>query len=387
MLPDILSILENLSLIYEDLDIDNVERKFVDLISHAFAFDRTAFFFVKHRKNLLKGKLGKGFDPEAIRGIELPLGKENLLSTPLISGSPYWSGDDPIDDPLIRLLGLDRFVLIPVQNKRRVACWEIKKCAKTECAAYGKKWLRCWLVADALCCDGEEGTEEKAQVCAQCPIFNDHDLDALEGILLVDNSLSQEPIRREVITALSIIAHTVGMAINNAKLFTKALNEAIKDPLTSLHNRRYFDERLMDEIDRVKRYQGALNLIICDIDHFKKVNDNHGHLAGDKVLCQLGAILKNRLRKSDVVARYGGEEFALLIINTDKETAVKIAEQMRAEIEKHLFQIPQGELTITASLGVATFVKEFEDAERFLLEADRALYLAKHNGRNQVCST
>ena len=386
MLPDTLSVLETLSLIYEDLDINNVEEKFIDLVDEAFDFDRIALFFVKHKKNILQGKLGKGFDHKTITELAFPLDTGSLLSSPLANGFPVQAEEKDRNDPLVTRLGIENYVLIPVVNKKRVVCWEVKNCTRTECPVYGKRWTRCWLVADTKCCDGDVKPEDKPAICANCQIFTDQDMETMEGVLLVDNSISREPIRREAITALSIIAHAVGRAINNSKLYTKTLNEAIKDSLTGIHNRRYFDERFLDEIDRAKRYGESLSLVVCDIDRFKQVNDTFGHQVGDMVLTQLADILKKNRRKSDVVARYGGDEFAMLLLNTDKDEAVSVAEKLRQEIERAVFKAYDVDLKITISFGVASFDEQNDTFNSLMSKADKFLYAAKDHGRNRVCS-
>lgn len=384
MLPDTITVLETLSLIYEDLDIDNVEEKFIDLVYEAFAFDRLALFFIKHQKNILQGKLARGFDPEIITRLEIPLNSANLLATPLISGFPGWSDELGHDDPVLRQLECRNFVLIPVVNKKRVSCWEIKNCSQKECPAYGRQWIRCWLVSGTRCCEGEVSEKHKQVMCSRCDIFNNQDIEAMEGILLADKTPSMEPIRREVVTALSIIAHTVGRAINNSKLYRKTLNEAIRDSLTGIHNRRYFTDRLMDEIDRAQRYDDPVSLILCDIDNFKIINDTHGHPAGDRILVHLSEILSQKRRKSDIVARYGGEEFALILLNTPKDEAIQIAEKIRADIEAELFEIDHRPIQITVSFGVASFHEDAATYADLVQSADRALYVAKTTGKNRV---
>jgi len=386
MFTDTLSVLDTLSHIYEDLDIDSVEEKLVELVDEAFSFDRIALFFVKHRKHVLQGKLAKGFPAQLIEDFTIPLESDSAFITPLITGIPYWGNEHETGNPVADALGLKNYVLIPIINRKRISCWEEKSCANTDCPAHGKKLLRCWLVSGTKCCEGTISQEEKMARCEKCPIFSNQNIEAMEGVILADNSLSDELIRREVVTALSIIAHTVGRAINNSKLYTKTLNDSIRDVLTGLHNRRFFNERVLDEIDRSRRYNEAISLVLCDIDHFKKVNDTHGHPMGDAVLAWLANILREKRRKSDVVARYGGEEFAILLLSTEKSEAVEIAEKLRRTIEDATFRHLNVELPITLSFGVATFPNDTSSSEGLMRLADRALYVAKAQGRNRVCA-
>jgi diguanylate cyclase (GGDEF)-like protein len=203
--------------------------------------------------------------------------------------------------------------------------------------------------------------------------------------MIVDNSISNRPITDKTVTVLSIIAHTVGMAINNSKLYLKTLDVAIRDPLTGLHNRRYFNERLLDEVERASRYAEHLSLVICDIDHFKKINDSYGHPAGDTVLCGVADTLRNNIRKNDIVSRYGGEEFAMLLLNTEKAQAAAIAEKIRRAFEEGSFSLNGGDIRLTLSFGLSSFGVDSSTFEGLISCADQALYSAKARGRNMVC--
>ncbi len=383
------TILEMLSLIYEDLAVDNVEERFVELVSYVFSFDRIALFFVKHKKKFLQGKLSKGFSPGMVEGMEIPLDERFQFVKPLITGFPVWEEEVDRNDPYVRMLDLHNFALIPMVNKKRMRCWEIVNCLTKDCPAYGKKWLRCWLVSGTKRKGGKEvSLEEKTVICKECKIFADQDFDSVEGVMLVDNSISRTPVSNDVVTMLAIIGHAVGVAINNSKLYLKTLNIAIRDELTGRHNRRYFNERLLDEMERAKRYHEPMSLIMCDIDHFKRINDIYGHPVGDAVLIWTGNLLRNRLRKSDVIARYGGEEFAILLLNTDKNGAMEIAEILRQALEESKYYYRPGlEIKITASFGVVTLDEDANSFEGLINKVDKYLYFAKAQGRNKVCSS
>jgi len=155
---------------------------------------------------------------------------------------------------------------------------------------------------------------------------------------------------------------------------------AILDPLTGLYNRRKFDEVLEYEIEQDRRYRTGLALVFSDIDHFKHINDQYGHHAGDIVLNTFAALVVKSIRGSDIVARWGGEEFVLLFPNTTADIAAGIAEKLRKLIEAMVF--PQAG-KVTASFGVTHFMGQ-DDAESMIRRADKAVYKAKENGRNQV---
>lgn len=160
------------------------------------------------------------------------------------------------------------------------------------------------------------------------------------------------------------------------------------DPLTQLVNRRALTIRLVTEMERVRRYNAPLAMLLLDLDHFKLVNDTYGHLTGDDVLFGLATVLQRAVRTVDTVARYGGEEFVIVLPETGKEGAVAFAERIRDRIAVHRFQVAGGrEIQITASIGVATYpAPGLESAEDLFRAADAALYRAKGSGRNLVCS-
>ncbi len=163
--------------------------------------------------------------------------------------------------------------------------------------------------------------------------------------------------------------------------------KAAHDALTGLANRLLFDETLQREVARFLRHGGSLSLTMIDIDHFKDVNDRHGHPMGDKVLKQLAAILSSNVRKTDLVARWGGEEFAVLETLTEDYRAGVVAEKLRQEVEKADFGDEDVRLKVTISAGVAVFRAGMQRASQLVKRADEALYRAKRSGRNRVVLT
>ncbi len=162
---------------------------------------------------------------------------------------------------------------------------------------------------------------------------------------------------------------------------------ATTDSLTGLANRQAFMERAVGEFSRARRYSRSLSVIMIDIDHFKSINDQYGHAAGDEVLRQLGRQCYSRLRDSDFLGRIGGEEFVLLLPDTPQDSAYHVAERMREQISNTVISLESGRpLSITASFGVAAMNKDDTDFKEILQRADFAMYAAKHAGRNQVKS-
>ena len=162
-------------------------------------------------------------------------------------------------------------------------------------------------------------------------------------------------------------------------------NMAIQDGMTGIHNKRYFTEFLEREIAVASRHGHPLTLVMFDVDHFKKVNDSHGHLAGDAVLKDLAARIKPRIRREDLFARYGGEEFACVLPSTALPGGIVFAEHLRTLIEERPCAFDTMQISFTISLGVTVLHKETGvDSGALIKRADENLYAAKRNGRNRV---
>jgi diguanylate cyclase len=159
------------------------------------------------------------------------------------------------------------------------------------------------------------------------------------------------------------------------------ISRSLTDPLTGLPNRREFNHRLEERMSAWNRRQEAFSLLLVDVDHFKKLNDAHGHLAGDQVLAAIGSVLRAAIRREDAIARYGGEEFAILLPSTPLAQAVRVAENVRESLAKLVVDHGGQRLTVTASVGLAA-IETNELAETLLQRADAALYAAKAGGRN-----
>jgi len=169
----------------------------------------------------------------------------------------------------------------------------------------------------------------------------------------------------------------------------KQLFEAsTRDALTGIYNRRYFDERLAAEVSFAHRHEGKLGLLMFDVDHFKRVNDGHGHLAGDAVLAAIAKRISGLIRAEDVLARYGGEELVLLARGIPKGGVETLADRVRAAVEETTVRFEEKTLRVTVSVGVAALDECDAHATGDLLVAlaDERLYRAKHGGRNRVCA-
>jgi diguanylate cyclase (GGDEF)-like protein len=190
----------------------------------------------------------------------------------------------------------------------------------------------------------------------------------------------------EEIALLRTFSHIAAGAIENAQLHERTLEQASTDALTGLHNRRAFDLRLAEEVQRTRRFGQFFSVLMFDIDYFKRINDNFGHPFGDRVLLQLAQVLHGQMRDVDFVARYGGEEFLIILPGTDGPGAYRVGERARVAVAEAAFALPDGsKVPVTVSVGAACFPENAVTPEQLLACADRALYHAKQTGRDRVC--
>lgn len=197
--------------------------------------------------------------------------------------------------------------------------------------------------------------------------------------------------RAQATDFLAHLGKICGVCLENAVNRERLLISGLTDPLTGLHNRRYLDRRLKEELSRASRYHQPLSCLFIDADHFKDINDNHGHRAGDCVLRELASRIRSQLRASDVATRYGGEEFALLLPQTTLNEALLLAERVRLEVAGSPVETDDGtQIDLTVSIGVSQALpmlgksRHEEVAEHLLSCADQALYQAKASGRNRI---
>lgn len=189
----------------------------------------------------------------------------------------------------------------------------------------------------------------------------------------------------EMIRSAAAAASLVAPAFTSIRLMDKLRFQSIRDPLTGLFNRRYMEESLKREIERAKRGKGHVGVIMLDVDHFKRLNDEQGHAAGDSVLRELGALLASQVRAADIACRYGGEEFALILPDADLEETFRRAEVVRIAVAGLSTRLSNGAVAAPrVSQGVAAFPEHGETPAELLQAADGALYQAKRGGRNRV---
>ncbi len=234
--------------------------------------------------------------------------------------------------------------------------------------------------------DRDSVSRRHARVFEQAGEWHVEDLGSTNGSYINDRPIRRAPLSDADFLKIgsAIFKFLSGTGVETS-YYEEIYRMTIIDGLTGAHNKRYFLEFLEREIARCARHERPLSLLMFDIDHFKDINDTHGHLTGDYVLKEMARRLLGRVRKEELLARYGGEEFAAVLPETDHEGAMKFAEQIRSIVATKPFEYEGDVLSVSISVGVATTIGESTlDPGVFIREADENLYRAKNEGRNRV---
>jgi diguanylate cyclase (GGDEF)-like protein len=239
--------------------------------------------------------------------------------------------------------------------------------------------------------DEQSLSRRHARVFRAAGGFHVEDLDSTNGTFVNGERVSAPRALRDgdrIQIGLGIVLRFALHDAAEQETAQQLYESAVRDPLTGLFNRRYLADRLTAEHSFALRHATDLTVMLADVDHFKRVNDQHGHAAGDAVLRAIGQRLARALRSEDLVARYGGEEFCIVGRALDAQNAALVAERCRSTIASLAIDCEGGPLSITVSIGVATLspTQAYRDPAALLDAADRALYAAKESGRNRVCT-
>jgi diguanylate cyclase (GGDEF)-like protein len=235
--------------------------------------------------------------------------------------------------------------------------------------------------------DGDSVSRRHAQFERKGESWNVSDVGSTNGTYCNDEQIAGQVMLRNgdrVKVGPTIFKFLSGADVE-AQYHEEIYRLTIMDGLTQIYNARYLYEALEREIIRGRRHERDLSVLMFDIDHFKRINDVHGHLAGDFVLKELARIVLQRIRRDEVFARYGGEEFAIILPETSIEGAISLAETLRARVEEHTFAFQADTIKVTISIGCAQLTDSDKVASELIKRADELLYTAKRGGRNKVC--
>ena len=217
-----------------------------------------------------------------------------------------------------------------------------------------------------------------------CPLcLPESNGEEIEGLLCLGSRITNTPFTKSDTHFLKQMSRMIASGYANELLY----RSSVTDDLTQIYSRGYFEARLELEINKIDQYMtGSLCLAMIDLDDFKKINDTYGHLAGDDALKLVAKILKDEVRDIDIVARYGGEEFTLILQEIEKHHAVVVLERIRKALESLSIPLPNSKtLNITASFGLTKYPTDANDKRTLICNADKAMYQAKRNNKNQVC--
>ncbi|MBN1393170.1 MAG: sensor domain-containing diguanylate cyclase [Sedimentisphaerales bacterium] len=207
--------------------------------------------------------------------------------------------------------------------------------------------------------------------------------DRVVGVLNLADKMGSDSFSCDDVAVIELFSQLVGASIGNIKLFEKIQRQATMDGLTGLANHKTFYETLEKELWRTRRYGGQISLIMVDIDNLKKINDTHGHHAGDKVIKEISKKIKSCIRHIDTAARYGGDEFAVILLNTSLAEAVVVAERMVDTVSDSPITWKKEQIALSVSVGVGEYDAE-SNPEDITSRSDQALYMAKKAGKNTV---
>lgn len=279
-----------------------------------------------------------------------------------------------IDKSVLVKLGAKKLGFIPIHKKAASPCWQINGCQDPVCPSRNNESAFCWLDSKK----NYRGTplktcEDKTSQCIFCRAF------LPIGVFVVPNTS-----RRRLRHISAFINETFTNPLTDALMYDRAVFTATQDSLTSIPNKRNFEQTLSSMYSTASRYKQDMSLSMFDIDHFKKFNDEHGHQTGDFVLRALAQLVSSSIRETDFIARYGGEEFAIIFSNTTKDTAAAVSEKIRKTVEAAKFKCDAGDFNVRISMGVASFPEDkIESPDDLIAKADTALMEAKKD-RNKV---
>jgi diguanylate cyclase (GGDEF)-like protein len=334
-------------------------------------------------------KMGIDFDLDVLQygkeKVRIPLLDDTFFLTKVSWSGVYHFVDDPnkIDcryDDLILISGGPAFI-IPVLKNRRFKCYQHYKCNMADCPAYMSGDPKCWARGIVKCeLHMLEPANNPKENCFNCRLFN------VEGVLIVKEEKKGKKLQSESISNIVGLVNEASLALEIAGMYEESERLSITDSLTGLYNHGEFFKLLRSELDRSKRFDTHLSLLMIDVDNFKVFNDTFGHLAGDVALKLISGAIKRAVRKIDIVSRYGGEEFTAILPETDQGGAIVLAERIKREVASmNMSPVEDERVNLTVSIGICSCQEGNMTPDQLVSRADDASYLAKKMGKNKIC--
>lgn len=279
-----------------------------------------------------------------------------------------------------RVLGERSSLLVPVFRKEIRRRPEGRKLISLQCSASAVESPRCWIEGfPRPAAQDPDALDRQRQQCARCEMFG------VPAILVVREVDDSRPLGMDANASIVSLAEEAALALDIAELYENTRLMSVTDGLTGLTNHREFYVILRRELERARRYSHSVSLLMIDVDDFKRFNDLHGHMAGDRALKTIAGLLNQCVRATDIVARYGGEEFGIILPESSPVGAQMLAERIKTEIAAHNFLKDGRErIQLTVSIGIYTSEGGGESEDLMVGYADEAAYLAKHSGKNRV---
>lgn len=274
------------------------------------------------------------------------------------------------------VMGEGAAFLVPISRKKTLICSDVKACGRRDCPAFSRENVKCWTEAGA-CRPHPEG--ERRKECVRCRMF------AVSALLVVRGRVDSRPFTRETMRSITTLGDEAALALEIVELYENARRMSMTDSLTGLVNHKEFFNTVRRELERARRYQHTVSLLMIDVDDFKKYNDRYGHLAGDVALRKIAEVLRSCARATDIVARYGGEEFGVVLPESTQGGALMVAERIKSAIARTDF-VPEaaGGGRLTVSIGICSAEEGAVSEDQLVGYADEAAYLAKNSGKNRV---
>ena len=342
------------------------------LTSHeGLGFNRAMLFLVNDKENVLEGVMGIGpHTAEEAGKIWHAISQSKMTLDDFIA-----SYDTFKKDPESKLNSIVKGIKVPLREDMGILALTILEGMPFEITTHEAKKLVDPQIQKTLNTDFFVTVPLKAK-------------DKILGAILVDNMFNKKPITKSDVRMLSMFANHAGLAIENSRLYEETVYLSSIDWLTKLWNYGKFQQNLSLELEKAKKSENSLSLVMTDVDNFKNYNDRLGHMKGDEALKQIAGALQSKSRKFDIVARYGGEEFAIIMPNTSKENAKLFAERLRNEVERLYAEEAtiQPEKRLTISCGIATYPEDANSKDALISKSDIALYEAKGTGKNRTAA-